>query len=179
MFLHLKSVFRGANLEEITELAGFWRLASADKAHRRHLQVEDLKEKARIGQLDRLYQFEVEALIRGIPPSCKRSREVMEFSQGQILIFTSKTRRIPDSSIFDSTYKKHIAHYGVVIPRRLEIRVGLQKLHCGRFHATSSRAVFPTNSMCVRHRSFFQFENYSGLHHKDLRIPPRLFSGGP
>jgi hypothetical protein len=32
MFLHLKSVFRGANLEEITELAGFWRLASADKA---------------------------------------------------------------------------------------------------------------------------------------------------
>jgi hypothetical protein len=54
-------------------------LASADEAHRQDLLIEHLKEKVRLGQLDRLYPFEVEALIKEIPSSLHKNGKVADF----------------------------------------------------------------------------------------------------
>jgi hypothetical protein len=90
MFRHLQPIFRGENLENAAELAGFWRLASADEAHRRDLLVEHLKEKARSGQLDRLFPFEVEALIKEIPSSLHKNGKIADFVRAKYSFLSEK-----------------------------------------------------------------------------------------
>jgi hypothetical protein len=70
---------RGGDLEFLTELAGFWRLASAHELHRRDLKVQHLREKACMGRLDTLYPSDVEALPKEIPTSFTQNHGVTEF----------------------------------------------------------------------------------------------------
>jgi len=91
MVRSLQVRFRGKGLEKIAELAGYWRLGSADEAHRRNLLVKHLKDKARMGQLDKLYAFEVEALLKEFPLCSNRTMESLTFSR-------RSTRSCPKSS---------------------------------------------------------------------------------
>jgi hypothetical protein len=90
MVRSLQVRFRGKGLEKIAELAGYWRLGSADEAHRRNLLVKHLKDKARMGQLDKLYAFEVEALLKEIPPSFKQNHGVADFLKAKYSFLPEK-----------------------------------------------------------------------------------------
>ena len=79
MFSPIQAACRARDLEMFAELTGYWRLAAADERHRRDLIVQHLRDRAREGQLDRLYPSEVEALLKDIPISFKDHVGVAKF----------------------------------------------------------------------------------------------------